>query len=257
MQGTSVKNGTDALTLLRGAAAEGRPFDLVILEERLSGGEGAQLAQSMKGDPDLGSIPVIVVTAFGQRGDARAAQEAGVAAYLTRPIHQSALWRCLATLLQATPDHPAGRKGMARSLMTRHSLQEQADRERARVLVVDDQELNQVVAVSLLERLGCLVDVAGSGQAAVAAVSSTPYDLVFIDCQMSDLDGFQVTTMMRQTEGPGARVPIVAMTGLAQAGDREKCLAAGMNDYLAKPLQFHLLEATVRRWVKKDFDKRP
>src|SRR5687768_3805295 len=102
MQGTSVKNGTDALTLLRGAAAEGRPFDLVILEERLSGGEGAQLAQSMKGDPDLGSIPVIVVTAFGQRGDARAAQEAGVAAYLTRPIHQSALWRCLATLLQAT-----------------------------------------------------------------------------------------------------------------------------------------------------------
>jgi two-component system sensor histidine kinase/response regulator len=141
--------------------------------------------------------------------------------------------------------------------MTRHSLQEQADRVRARVLVVDDQELNQVVAVSLLERLGCLVDVAGSGQAAVAAVNSTPYDLVFMDCQMSDLDGFQVTAMMRQTEGPGARVPIVAMTGLAQAGDREKCLAVGMNDYLAKPLQFHLLEATVRRWVTKDFDKSP
>ena len=255
MQGTSVKVGPEAVTLMRRAAAEGRPFDLAILEEQLSGVEGTTLAQVMKGDPILRSIPVIVVTSFGQRGDAKAAQEAGVAAYLTRPIHQSALWRCLATLLLVTPDHPTDRKGVARPLLTRHSLQERTDRERPRILVVDDQEINQVVAVSLLERLGCLVDVAGSVQAAVAAVKATPYDLLFMDCQMSDLDGYHATATIRQSEGQGARVPIVAMTGLAQAGDREKCLAAGMNDYLTKPLQFSLLEAILRRWVKKDIDR--
>lgn len=255
MQWMSVKDGAEAVTIMRRAAAEGRPFDLVILEEALSGVEGPMLAQAMKEDPLLRNIPVIVVTAFGQRGDAKAAQEAGVAAYLTRPIHQSALWRCLATLLQVTPDPSAGRKGVVRSLMTRHSLQEQIDRERPRVLVVDDQELDQVVAVSLLERLGCLVDVAETGQAAAAAVKATPYDLLFMDCQMPGLDGYQATAMIRQSEGREARVPIVAMTGMAQGGERDKCLAAGMNDYLIKPLQLNLLEGILRRWVKKDFDR--
>jgi CheY-like chemotaxis protein len=135
--------------------------------------------------------------------------------------------------------------------MTRHSLQEQIDRERPRLLVVDDQELNQVVMVALLERLGCLVDVAGSGEAAVAAVKATPYDLLFMDCQMPGMDGYQATAMIRHSEGSGSQVPIVAMTGLAEAGDREKCVAAGMNDYLTKPVQFNLLEAMLRRWIKK------
>ncbi|MBI4001639.1 MAG: response regulator, partial [Nitrospira defluvii] len=256
LQVTSVKDGTEAVPLMSGAAAEGRPFDLVILEEQLLGVEGIALAQAMKGDPVLRNIPVIVVTSFGQRGDAKAAQEAGVAAYLTRPIHQSALWHCLATVLAPASDQPVVREGLGRPLITRHSLQEQTDRERPRVLVVDDQEINQVVAVSLLERLGCLVDVAGSGQAAVAAVKATPYDLLFMDCQMSDLDEYQAAAMIRQSEGQGALVvPIVAMTGLAQAGDREKCVAAGMDDYLTKPLQFSLLEAMLRRWVKKDMDR--
>ncbi len=255
IQGTTVKDGPAAVALLRTAATEGRPFDLVILEEQLSGSEGTALAQAMKEDPVLQSIPLIVVTSFGQRGDAHAAQEAGVAAYLTRPIHQSALWRCLATLLQETPDHLTDRKGVARPLMTRHRLHELTNRERPRVLVVDDQEISQVVAVSLLERLGCLVDVARSGQAAVAAATATPYDLVFMDCQLSDLDGYQATAMIRQREGQGARVPIVAMTGRAQDDDPEKCVAAGMNDYLTKPLQFSLLEAALRRWVTKAMGK--
>ncbi len=251
MQRTTVKDGGEALTLMRGAALEGKPYDLAVLEEQQSGVEGIVLAQAMKGDPVLRNIPVIVVTSFGQRGDAKAAQEAGVAAYLTRPIHQSALWHCLATVLAPASDQPVVREGLGRPLITRHSLQEQTDRERPRVLVVDDQEINQVVAVSLLERLGCLVDVAGSGQAAIAALKTTPYDLLLMDCQMPDLDGYQAAAMIRQSEGQGALVPIVAMTGLAQAGDREKCVAAGMDDYLTKPLQFSLLEAMLRRWVKK------
>ena len=141
-----------------------------------------------------------------------------------------------------------------RPLITRHSLQEQTDRGRPHVLVVDDQKINQVVAVSLLERLGCLVDVAESGQAAVEAVAATPYDLLFMDCQMSGMDGYQAAATIRRREGEGSRVPIIALTGHAQPSDRAQCLAAGMDDYLTKPLQFTLLEAMLRRWLKKGAD---
>jgi CheY-like chemotaxis protein len=255
MQGTGVKAWAEAVALMRSAAQEGSPFDLAILEEQQSGVEGTAFARAMKADPILGNIPVVVVTAFGQRGDAKAAQEAGVAAYLTRPLHQSALWRCFATLLKVVPDQSGDQEGAARPLITRHSLQEQTDRGRPHVLVVEDQEINQVVAVSLLERLGCLVDVAGSGQAAVAAVKVAAYDVVFMDCQMPELDGYQAATMIRRCESQGFRVPIVALTGLAQPGDREKCAAAGMDDYLTKPLQFSQLEAMLQRWLKKDLDQ--
>ncbi|MCS6328847.1 MAG: PAS domain S-box protein [Nitrospira sp.] len=251
MQGTMVKDGAEAVVLMRNAVLEERPFDLAILEEQQSGVDGTAFAQAMKADPVLRNIPVIVVTAFGQRGDAKAAQDAGVSAYLTRPIHQSALWRCLATLLKVGPARPDGQEGATRPLITRHSLQEQTDHDRPRLLVVDDQELNQVIAVSLLERLGCLVDVVGSGQAAIAAAQTTAYDLIFMDCQMPDLGGYQAAAMIRRSQGQRPRVPIIALTGLAQPSDREKWMAAGMDDCLIKPLQFNLLEAILRRWLRK------
>lgn len=254
MQVTCVKDGSEAVPLLHAAAAGRQPFDAVILDEPLSGLEGAGLTRIMKGDPVLRSIPVVVVTSFGQRGDAKAAQVAGVAAYLTRPIHQSALRQCLATVLDAAYNPSAGEIGRARPLITRHSLQEQSHRDRPRVLVVDDHEINQMVAVALLERLGCRADVVGNGRAAVAAVTATPYDLVLMDCQMSDMDGYQTTAMIRSGEGRRSRVPIVALTGRAQAGEREKCLAAGMDDYLTKPLQYSELDTFLRRWVKRPTD---
>jgi PAS domain S-box-containing protein len=254
MQITCVKDGSETVSLLRGTATEGRPFDVVILDEPLSGLEGTVLARTMKVDPGLCRIPLVVVTSFGQRGDAKAAREAGVAAYLTRPIHQSALRRCLVTLLDAAYNPSAGETGLSHPLITRHSLQEQTQRDLPRVLVVDDHELNQVVAVSLLERLGCRVDVADSGHAAVAAVHGTPYDLLFMDCHMPDLDGYQTTAMIRSLEGGARRVPIVALTGRAQPGDRERCLAAGMDDYLTKPFQYSQLDAFLRRWVKRATD---
>ncbi|WHZ14505.1 MAG: hypothetical protein OJF52_001344 [Nitrospira sp.] len=254
MQGTTVNDGAEAMVLMRKAAAEGRPFDLAIIEERQPGSEGTAFAQAMKADPALRSIPVIVVTSFGQRGDAQAAREAGVAAYLTRPIHQSALGRCLAMLLRTASEQRIGRDRPARPLITRHSLQEQTGRERPRVLLVDDQEVNQVVAVSMLERLGCLVDVAGSWQAAAEAVKAAPYDLVLMDCRMSQSEGYESVAMIRRQEGNGRRVPIVALNAEARPDDRERCLAAGMDDSLAKPLQFTQLEAMLRRWIKRGLD---
>ena len=157
-------------------------------------------------------------------------------------------------LLDAASNPSIEETGLSRPLITRHSLQEQTHRDRPRVLVVDDHELNQVVAVALLERLGCRVDVADSGHAAVAAVQGTPYDLLFMDCHMSDLDGYQTTAMIRNWEGEARRVPIVALTGRAMPGDREKCLAAGMDDYFTKPLQYNQLDACLRRWVKRATD---
>lgn len=254
MQGTAVNDGAEALVLIRQAAADGRPFDLAIIEERRPGSEGIAFAQAMKADPLSKGIPVVVVTSFGQRGDAQAAREAGVAAYLTKPIHQSSLGHCLAALLRAAPEQLIDRERPARRFMTRHSLQEQTGRERPRVLVVDDQEANQVVAVSMLERLGCLVDVAASGQAAVEAVQATLYDLVLMDSRISRPDGYESAAMIRRQEGGRARVPIVALTVEGQPDDRERCLAAGMDDLLAKPLQFTLVEAVLRRWITRGLD---
>ena len=254
MDVTCVKDGAEALSLMQGAARKGRSFGVVILDEQLlSGLQGTVLARTMKAAPLSRSVPLVVVTSFGQRGDANAAREAGVAAYLTRPIHQSALRQCLVTLFDAAYN-PSGETGISPPLITRHSLQEQTHRDRPRVLVVDDHELNQVVAVALLERLGCRVDVADSGHAAVAAVQRTAYDLLFMDCHMSDLDGYQTTAMIRKWEGETRRIPIVALTGRAMAGDREQCLAAGMDDYFTKPLQYNLLEACLRRWIKPATD---
>ena len=251
MQVVCVKDGPDALSLLRAASAESGPFDVLILDSPLSGFEDTGLIPALKTDSVLRRTPVVLVTSFGRRGDAKAAHEAGVAAYLTRPIHQSALRHCLITVLEAAGSPEAGNTGVSRPLITRHSLQEQIPRERPRLLVVDDHELNQIVAVALLERLGCRVDVAGSGYAAVAAVRETSYDLLFMDCEMPDMDGYQTTAVIRQQEGQAHRVPIIALTGHAQQGERERCLAAGMDDYLTKPLQYDRLDELLRRWVTR------
>ena len=255
MRGASAKSGDEALHLLRQAAAEGHPFEVVIVDEPSSASDGRLFVQALKGDPLLRAIPVLLVTSFGQRGDAKMARDAGVAAYLTRPIHQSALRRCLAMLLEPPTSEPPGEAAPSRPLITKHSLGEQLPSDRPRVLVVDDHELNQMVAVALLEKLGCRADVVGSGAAAVAAVKGTAYDLVLMDCQMADMDGYQATVQIRRTEGGASHVPIVALTGLAQPGDRDRCLASGMDDYLTKPLQFARLDETIRRWVKRGADR--
>jgi len=251
MRGAATKSGDEAILLLRQAAAEGHPFDAVIVDEPPSDPKGRSVVERLKSDPALRTVPVILVTSFGQRGDAQRAREAGVAAYLTRPIHQSALRRCLAMVLDPAAAEGEGQAGASRPLITKHSLCEQYGSDRPRVLVVDDHELNLMVAVALLEKLGCRAEVAGSGAAAVAAIQGTVYDLVLMDCQMHDMDGYKTTALIRGGERPGSRIPIVALTGLAQPGDRERCLAAGMDDYLTKPLRLSLLDETIRRWVKR------
>jgi len=241
-----VEDGAQALEALRHAAAAGTPFDLAIVDRQMPGMDGLDLARRIKADPALRPVRLVLVTSLGRRGEAKAAREAGIAAYLTKPIRHRQVLECLALVLRdPDPAAPAG----AEALITRHSLAEAQARTRGRVLVADDNPVNQKVAAKMLEKLGCRVDVVGHGREAVEAATRLPYDLIFMDCQMPEMDGYEATAAIRARESPGSRVPIVAMTANALAEDRARCLAAGMDEFLAKPVQFKDLSAVIGRWL--------
>ena len=257
MTSTTAAGGAEALTVLRAASLAGRPFDLAILDLQMPGMDGLQLAAAIKADADLGTIPLVILTSLGQRGHAAAAEAAGVAGYLTKPVRESHLKRCLATVLvggAAAGDHAAHIAGTvasrsARPLVTRHTLVEARSHARARILLAEDNETNQRIAVKMLERIGCQVDVVVNGALALDALAATHYDLVLMDCQMPVMDGFEATRALRAREGDERRTPIVAMTANAMAGDRERCLESGMDGYLTKPVRPDELTAAVSQWL--------
>ena len=178
-------------------------------------------------------------------GDAKAAQEAGVAAYLTKPIREHHLAQCFRLVLgrTVTSSEPY-------SLITRHSLSESQSQTRHHLLVVDDNPVNQKVAVKMLEKLGHRVDVAGNGKEALAALARRSYTLVFMDCQMPELDGFETTRHIRAHEQQIQHLPIIAMTANAMESDRQRCLDSGMDDFLSKPVTRDHLERVLTRWLE-------
>jgi CheY-like chemotaxis protein len=165
----------------------------------------------------------------------------GFDGYLSKPVKRSALHDVVATVVGGR----AVSRVRAPRLVTEHSVREQRAR-RGRVLVVDDSAVNQKVAVRMLERAGCRCDVAANGLEAVQCVSQAGYDLVFMDCQMPEMDGYEATRRIRAL---GHRVPIVAMTAEAMAGDRERCLDAGMDDYVSKPIEVEALKRTLDAYL--------
>ena len=253
----SAVDGLQGLTLLRDAAARGEPCELAILDMQMPGMDGLQLARAIKADPALASIRLVLLTSLGLRGDAEAARQAGVVAYLVKPVRHSQLYDCLVMVLRASSDVTASRsQGTSEvrpdiPLVTRHSLQEAAAA-RARILIAEDNLVNQKVAVRMLEKLGYRADVVADGHEAVEAVFRIAYSAVLMDCQMPRMDGLEATAAIRKREGAGQRLPIIAMTANAMQGDREKCLEAGMDDYLAKPVRREDLEAALSRWISQD-----
>jgi PAS domain S-box-containing protein len=248
MRGTSVEDGRRALDLLQAGAAQGDPFELAIIDMQMPGMDGFALARAIRADTALNSLRIVLLTSLGHRGDARAAQESGIAAYLTKPVHQSQLHECLKLVMssQAGLDRPVGNG----PLITRHHLVEQAHRTRPRVLVAEDNHINQVVIVRLLEKLGIRPDVADNGRDVLHALAGgVTYDLVLMDCQMPDMDGFEATGEIRAREGATTHTPIIALTANAMKEDRDKCLEAGMDDFLSKPITFDRLKATLDRWL--------
>ena len=250
---TSAAGGAEALEQLAVAAETGLAFELAILDLHMPLMDGLQLAAAIKADARIASVPLVLLTSLGQRGHAAAAQAAGIAGYLTKPVREAHLKRCLATVLSggsAATDRPVGgAPRQLRPLVTRHTVSEGRSHAQARVLLAEDNEVNQRIAVKLLEKMGCRVDVAANGQRALDALEATNYDLVLMDCQMPEMDGFEATRAIRTREAGGPRTPIVAMTANAMAGDRERCLDAGMDGYLAKPVRPDELAAEISRWL--------
>lgn len=239
--------GSGALDKLREAAATGDPFAIAILDRVMPEMDGESLGQAIKQDPRLEKTQLVMLTSVARRGDGTRVQELGFAAYLTKPVKRSQLADCLAAVCghraQADAIRPA-------PLITKHWLAENR-RRGIRVLVAEDNVVNQMVALKILERLGYHADLAPDGREVLAALQKVRYDLILMDCQMPEIDGYEATAEIRRREGGGERIPIIAMTAGAMKGDREKCLAAGMDDYVSKPVKADTLAAIIERWLAK------
>jgi two-component system sensor histidine kinase/response regulator len=197
--------------------------------------DGLELARRISATPHPISSGLVLLTSGPDvaQADARAA---GIAVCLTKPVQLSRLQATLQTLVAGDPEHPTTPAGPVHP-------------DRGRVLVVDDGEINQLVATGILEHLGYTVDVADDGIQALDALARASYDAVLMDVHMPRLDGYQATAEIRRREAAGPRTPIIAMTAGANEGDRERCLAAGMDDYVSKPVDREAVAAALNRWV--------
>ena len=228
---TAAESGAKAIIALRESQGLGRIYPLILLDAQMPEMDGFALAETIKRNPDWKSATIMMLSSAGQRGDARRCRELGVTAYLTKPVRQAELLDAILTALGTKPT-----KETFPALVTRHSLREASDH--LRILLVEDNPVNQLLAVRLLEKRGHSVTVAGNGKEALATLEKSTFDLVFMDVQMPQMDGFEATVAIREKEGAsGDHLPIIAMTAHAMAGDRERCLKAGMDDYISKPIR--------------------
>lgn len=234
-------DGATALRMMRDAAQAQRPYHLVILDMMMPDMDGMETARIIRADPVLVDVRLILLTSMGLRGDGQAARTVGIDGYLTKPVRYAELYECIAQVM--------GRGAHAATLVTRHSLNVNGTSCTARILLAEDNDINQQVALSRLAKLGYVTDVVGDGIRALAAYADHHYDAILMDCQMPNMDGYQATVAIRKLEQQrgGKRVPIVALTANALEGDREKCLAAGMDEHLSKPFRKERLQEVLER----------
>jgi signal transduction histidine kinase/DNA-binding response OmpR family regulator len=267
-------SASEGLARLREARDAGSAVRVAFVDLQMPHVDGFGFAETVRRDATLSTTALVLLTSSPRRGDAQRAQAAGFSGYLVKPVHAADLEDVVRLL--SPPDVPTPLP----KLLTRHTLAEarragvgrageddvpavraklprasepaaepaETPRAPVRVLLAEDNVVNQRVAARMLERLGCVVDVAADGVEAVARAAGTAYDLVFMDCRMPRMDGLEATAEIRKGERAGHRVPIVAMTANVMEGERERCLAAGMDDYLSKPAGEHELRAVVERW---------
>ena len=243
MKPTAVDGGRSALQALEVAKSTGHPFPLILLDGQMPEMDGFTLAERIQKDPSLVGATIMMLTSAGQLGDAARCRELGISAYLVKPIRQGELLEGICNILNRTPEVKTG-------LITRHTLREA--NHRARILLAEDNMVNQTLAVRLLEKRGFTVTVANNGREAIAALEKAEFDAVLMDVQMPEMDGFSATAAIREKElATGKHIPIVAMTAHALRGDEERCLAAGMDAYISKPIRTHELFATVDTMLRK------
>ncbi len=245
MRNGSAGDAPYALEMLRAAATRGEPYDMAILDMQMPEMDGLELARRIKADPTLAPTRLVMLSSVAQRGMAREAAKAEIAAYLTKPVRQAELYNCLVQVMNDQGE------GILAPPSSQPSAQPAPVQGHIRLLVAEDNAVNQTVAERMLEKRGYRVDVVSNGLEALEALAQIPYAAVLMDCQMPEMDGYEATMEIRRYEGTERRTPIIAMTAHAMQGDREKCLAAGMDDYLTKPVRAEELEAVLARWVPR------
>jgi two-component system sensor histidine kinase/response regulator len=244
VEAVSASSADEALALMRQAAAAGRPYDAALLDHLMPNCDGAELGRTIIQDETLKSTRLILLTSSGQRGDGQLFADIGFAAYLLKPVAQRDLTECLILVLATSAD---SWHLQSQPMITRNALRAQRAQNRSRLLLAEDNLVNQKVALRLLEKLDYRVDVVADGLAAVAAWQTGKFDLIIMDCQMPQMDGYEATREIRRLEAGKRRIPIVALTAHAMIGDEEKCRAAGMDDYLSKPIDRLRLEICLER----------
>ncbi len=228
------ESGLRALELMKAAASQGRNYDLVILDFLMPGMDGFELAEAINADPDISPVRLVLLTSAGERGDGARAMNSGIAAYLSKPLRQSQLFDCLIAVMSESVNR---QESGPSTLVTKHNLKEKKTMSHKLILLAEDNIVNQKVAIRQLQKLGYRCDAVANGREAIEALNRIPYDLVLMDCQMPEMDGYEATSEIRRTEVEPKHTPIVAMTAHALEGDREKCIAAGMDDYISKPVK--------------------
>jgi signal transduction histidine kinase/DNA-binding response OmpR family regulator len=253
MQTASASSGLEALRELRRAVQAGNPYALTLLDVQMPGMDGLTLARAIKIDPSIAGTRLVALASLGQSFSTKDLQLSGIDTYLVKPVKQSRLFECLVNSMSKAP----GRDLVAQSDLPAalgHFPHADPEPDKTRILLAEDNPINQLVAKGLLRKLGYGADVVTNGFAALEALESIPYDVIFMDCQMPEMDGFNAARAIRAREQSAEKgshrspVHIVAITANAMLGDRQKCLAAGMDDYLSKPIRLQELEAVLERW---------
>jgi CheY-like chemotaxis protein len=227
-----------ALDRIREGLQQGRPFDFALIDYLMPEMDGIELGRQILADPGLKSTRLILITAMRDRKVGRDALAAGFRACLSKPVKMSSLvetMRAAALPAVAGPDRPI--------------VSAQPAGGGVRVLVAEDNPVNQLLMTKVLKRMGHTPQVVPNGRRAVEAALGADYDVILMDCQMPEMDGFEATTLIRQRESPAKRIPIIALTANAMKGDSERCFTAGMDDYLSKPVDLTLLAEALQRWT--------
>ena len=248
MRGFVATDGTGALNDLRRAAAAGRPYGLALVDMVMPGMDGLELVRAIHSIPELAGLPLILMTSVDRMGLSREARSEGVQSCLTKPVRQSVLFDAIVNA--ASKSARAPREDAASGMAV-------APAKGGRILIVEDNHVNQMVATFMLKKLGYQSDVVDNGAEALRAVDSTPYALILMDSHMPEMDGFAATAAIRGRGGRFKDIPIIAVTADAMTGDREKCLQAGMSDYLSKPITLDAIHRVLSHWLPEGVGGQP
>jgi two-component system sensor histidine kinase/response regulator len=254
MQADSAGSGQEALQKLRAAAQGCTPYDLALLDLQMPGMDGLALARAIKADSSIARIRLVALNSLGRACSTEELKQADIDTCLVKPVKQSRLFDCLANTMEEDPAPGTVAKSDL-SAAPAHSSQVDSQPGKARILLAEDNHINRLIALGLLRKLGYGADTVADGLAVLEALKSIPYDIILMDCQMPEMDGYDTARAIRgreQSTGQGTKgqspVHIIALTANAMKGDREKCLAAGMDDYLSKPIRLPELQTVLGRW---------